>query len=67
MGYDKYCYIVDQVDAIYETKGEDWEKQVKFLLDILNRQQQQRAFNTSKQGDDLEDNAIYNSFEQLRQ
>lgn len=41
-GYDPYSYFVDQIEALFAAKEDDWEKQVMVLLDILNRQQRVR-------------------------
>ena len=37
VSYDAIGYFADQIDAIYEAKGDDWEKQIKFLLDMVSR------------------------------
>ena len=69
MGYDKYGYFVDQIEFIYEARGDDWEKQIKLLLDIMQRQQNFRTNMSHKKQNpsELEDDAILGSFDQLRQ
>ena len=66
-GYDPFGYFVDQVEGLFAEKAENWEKQIKLLLDILNRQQKIRQAKSSQGIPDFEGLVIEESHGELRQ